>query len=64
MDLHLAGKTAVGTAASGGIGGAVVRTLVAEGVRVLGTDRTVSDQSSRAAPAPWRPTCSSSTAGC
>ncbi|MEU6726332.1 SDR family oxidoreductase [Nonomuraea wenchangensis] len=44
MDLQLAGKTAVVTAASGGIGGAVVRTLIAEGVRVLGADRTVSDQ--------------------
>ncbi|MEV0114118.1 SDR family oxidoreductase [Streptomyces sp. NPDC050844] len=42
MDLQLAGKTAVVTAASGGIGGAVVRTLIAEGVKVLGADRTVS----------------------
>ncbi|GAA2593466.1 SDR family oxidoreductase [Actinomadura fulvescens] len=41
MDLQLAGKTAVVTAASGGIAGAVVRTLIAEGVRVLGVDRTV-----------------------
>ncbi|MEV7289861.1 SDR family oxidoreductase [Streptomyces sp. NPDC093252] len=36
MDLHLAGRTAVVTAASGGIGSAVVRTLLAEGARVLG----------------------------
>ncbi|MFD0413150.1 SDR family NAD(P)-dependent oxidoreductase [Streptomyces sp. NPDC127108] len=42
MDLQLKGKTAVVTAASGGIGGAVVRTLIAEGVKVLGADRTVS----------------------
>ncbi|MGW1992174.1 SDR family NAD(P)-dependent oxidoreductase [Embleya sp. NPDC001921] len=42
MDLQLAGRTAVVTAASGGIGGAVVRTLLAEGVTVLGADRTVS----------------------
>jgi NAD(P)-dependent dehydrogenase (short-subunit alcohol dehydrogenase family) len=41
MDLQLAGKTAVVTAAGGGIGGAVVRTLVAEGARVLGADRAV-----------------------
>ncbi|MEV4160479.1 SDR family NAD(P)-dependent oxidoreductase [Nonomuraea dietziae] len=44
MDLQLAGKTAVVTAASGGIGGAVVRTLIAEGVTVLGADRTVTNQ--------------------
>ncbi|QDY77443.1 SDR family NAD(P)-dependent oxidoreductase [Streptomyces qinzhouensis] len=42
MDLQLSGRTAVVTAASGGIGGAVVRTLLAEGARVLGADRTVS----------------------
>ncbi|RFS82304.1 SDR family oxidoreductase [Actinomadura spongiicola] len=47
MDLHLAGKTAVVTAAGGGIGGAVVRTLIAEGARVLGADRAVSDQLKR-----------------
>ncbi|MFI6299352.1 SDR family NAD(P)-dependent oxidoreductase [Nonomuraea sp. NPDC050790] len=41
MNLQLAGKTAVVTAASGGIAGAVVRTLVAEGARVLGADQTV-----------------------
>ncbi|WP_433258075.1 SDR family NAD(P)-dependent oxidoreductase [Streptosporangium sp. CA-135522] len=44
MDLDLTGKTAVVTAASGGIGGAVVRTLIAEGVKVLGADRTVTAQ--------------------
>ncbi|MFF3228833.1 SDR family NAD(P)-dependent oxidoreductase [Nocardia suismassiliense] len=44
MDLRLTGKTAVVTAASGGIGGAVVRTLIDEGATVLGADRTVSDQ--------------------
>ncbi|MEV0587137.1 SDR family oxidoreductase [Nonomuraea sp. NPDC050310] len=38
MDLHLSGKTAVVTAAGGGIGGQVVRTLLAEGVTVLGAD--------------------------
>ncbi|RJL22933.1 SDR family NAD(P)-dependent oxidoreductase [Bailinhaonella thermotolerans] len=47
MDLNLAGKTAVVTAASGGIGGAVVRTLIAEGARVLGADRVVSDELKR-----------------
>ncbi|WP_052423899.1 SDR family NAD(P)-dependent oxidoreductase [Nonomuraea candida] len=47
MDLRLTGKTAVVTAASGGIGGAVVRTLIAEGARVLGADRTVSEQLKR-----------------
>jgi NAD(P)-dependent dehydrogenase (short-subunit alcohol dehydrogenase family) len=44
MDMQLAGKTAVVTAAAGGIGGAVVRTLVAEGVRVLGADRAVTPE--------------------
>src|SRR6476469_5815348 len=44
MDLHLAGKTAVVTAAAGGIGGAVVRTLVAEGARVLGADRSITPE--------------------
>lgn len=41
MDLQLAGKTAVVTAASGGIGGAITRTLIAEGATVLGADLTV-----------------------
>ncbi|MFE3073099.1 SDR family NAD(P)-dependent oxidoreductase [Streptomyces sp. NPDC059247] len=44
MDLRLAGRTAVVTAAGGGIGGAVVRTLLAEGARVLGADRTVTEE--------------------
>ncbi|MFE0421337.1 SDR family NAD(P)-dependent oxidoreductase [Streptomyces sp. NPDC058953] len=44
MDLQLAGKTAVVTAASGGIGGAVVRTLLGEGVRVLAADVAVSTE--------------------
>jgi NAD(P)-dependent dehydrogenase (short-subunit alcohol dehydrogenase family) len=44
MDLQLTGKTAVVTAAGGGIGGAVVRTLVAEGARVLGADRAVTPE--------------------
>ncbi|HEY3737550.1 MAG TPA: SDR family NAD(P)-dependent oxidoreductase [Jatrophihabitans sp.] len=35
MDLHLAGKTAVVTGASKGIGLAITRSLAAEGVRVL-----------------------------
>lgn len=41
MDLQLSGKSAVVTAASGGIGGAVVQTLVDEGARVVGADRIV-----------------------
>lgn len=41
MDLQLAGKTAVVTAAGGGIGSAVVRTLIAEGARVVGADLTI-----------------------
>lgn len=42
MELGLSGKTAVVTAASGGIGGAVVQTLIEEGARVLGADLAVS----------------------
>ncbi len=41
MDLRLAGKTAVVTGASRGIGLATVRALAAEGVRVVGAARTV-----------------------
>ena len=41
MDLDLTGRTAVVTGASRGIGLAIVRRLTAEGVRVLGTARTV-----------------------
>lgn len=43
MNLELAGKTAVITGASRGIGLAVARLLAAEGVRVAGAARTVSD---------------------
>ncbi|ROO89984.1 NAD(P)-dependent dehydrogenase (short-subunit alcohol dehydrogenase family) [Actinocorallia herbida] len=41
MDLHLTGKTAVVTGASRGIGLATVRTLIAEGARVVGAARTI-----------------------
>lgn len=41
MDLHLAGKTAVVTGASKGIGLAITARLQAEGVRVMGASRTV-----------------------
>lgn len=41
MDLDLAGKTAVVTGASRGVGLAVARLLVAEGARVVGAARTV-----------------------
>ncbi|NUU26037.1 MAG: SDR family oxidoreductase [Streptomycetaceae bacterium] len=40
MDLNLTGKTAVVTGASRGIGLAITRLLVAEGVRVVGSART------------------------
>lgn len=40
MDLDLTGKTAVVTGASRGIGLAVTRLLIAEGVRVVGASRT------------------------
>lgn len=40
MDLELAGRTIMITGAGGGIGRAVARTLVAEGARVVLTDRT------------------------
>ncbi|MEU4834425.1 SDR family oxidoreductase [Streptosporangium sp. NPDC023615] len=42
MDLQLSGKKAVVTAAGGGIGGQVVRTLIAEGATVLGADIEIS----------------------
>jgi len=42
MDLHLAGKTALVTGASRGIGLAIVRALIAEGATVVGSARTVS----------------------
>ncbi|MEV4759706.1 SDR family oxidoreductase [Micromonospora sp. NPDC049559] len=41
MDLHLAGKTAVVTGGSKGIGLALVRTLLAEGMRVVTASRTI-----------------------
>jgi NAD(P)-dependent dehydrogenase (short-subunit alcohol dehydrogenase family) len=41
MDLHLSGKTAVVTGGSKGIGLAVVRTLLAEGMRVVSASRTL-----------------------
>ncbi|MER8046685.1 oxidoreductase [Streptomyces sp. NPDC094032] len=41
MDLHLTGKTAVVTGAGRGVGLAITRQLVAEGVRVVGAARTV-----------------------
>jgi NAD(P)-dependent dehydrogenase (short-subunit alcohol dehydrogenase family) len=44
MDLHLAGKTAVVTGASKGIGLAVVRALLAEGAHVIAAARTVTTE--------------------
>ena len=41
MDLELSGKTAVVTGGSKGIGLATVRTLIAEGMRVVTGSRTV-----------------------
>ena len=41
MNLNLTGKTAVVTGASRGIGLATVRTLIGEGVRVVGAARTI-----------------------
>jgi NAD(P)-dependent dehydrogenase (short-subunit alcohol dehydrogenase family) len=41
MDLHLSGKTAVVTGGSKGIGLAVVRTLLAEGMQVVSASRTL-----------------------
>ncbi|HTJ71712.1 MAG TPA: oxidoreductase [Actinospica sp.] len=44
MNLNLTGKTAVVTGASRGIGLAVVRTLIDEGVRVVGAARTATPE--------------------
>jgi NAD(P)-dependent dehydrogenase (short-subunit alcohol dehydrogenase family) len=44
MDLQLSGRTALVTGASRGIGLAVVRTLTAEGVRVVAGSRTASPE--------------------
>ncbi len=44
MDLHLEGKVAVVTGASRGIGLATARALAAEGVRVFGTARHLTDE--------------------
>ncbi|MBZ4323345.1 oxidoreductase [Streptomyces huiliensis] len=44
MDLNLTAKTAVVTGASRGIGLATVRSLVAEGVRVVGAARTITPE--------------------
>lgn len=41
MDLQLTGKTAVVTGGSKGIGLALVRTLLAEGMRVVTGSRTI-----------------------
>lgn len=41
MELNLAGKTAVVTGASRGVGLAIARQLIAEGVRVVGAARTI-----------------------
>ncbi|MFW0790623.1 SDR family oxidoreductase [Gordonia sp. CPCC 205333] len=49
MDLHLNGKTALVTGASRGIGLAAVQTLAAEGVRVVGTARTITPELKRSA---------------
>ncbi|MEU7007532.1 oxidoreductase [Streptomyces sp. NPDC046332] len=44
MELDLAGKTAVVTGASRGVGLAIARQLVAEGVRVVGAARTITPE--------------------
>ena len=49
MDLGLSGKTAVVTGGSKGIGLATVRTLLAEGMRVVTGSRTVTPAGSQPA---------------
>ncbi|MFB7941178.1 SDR family NAD(P)-dependent oxidoreductase, partial [Streptomyces sp. NPDC056049] len=44
MELDLAGKNAVVTGASRGVGLAIARQLVAEGVRVVGAARTITPE--------------------
>ncbi|WP_194925009.1 SDR family oxidoreductase [Catenulispora pinisilvae] len=51
MDLGITGKTALVTGASRGIGLAIVQTLAAEGVRVVGAARTVTPELEKAAAA-------------
>jgi NAD(P)-dependent dehydrogenase (short-subunit alcohol dehydrogenase family) len=52
VDLHLAGKTAVVTGGSKGIGLAVVRTLLAEGMRVVSGSRTITAELKETAAVP------------
>jgi NAD(P)-dependent dehydrogenase (short-subunit alcohol dehydrogenase family) len=54
MDLNLTGKTAVVTGASRGIGLAVVRTLIGEGVRVVGAARTITPELKESGAVPVR----------
>jgi NAD(P)-dependent dehydrogenase (short-subunit alcohol dehydrogenase family) len=51
MDLQLAGKTAIVTGASRGIGLAIAEALAAEGVRVLGAARTMTPELDKVAAA-------------
>src|SRR5690348_2378714 len=50
MDLALAGKTAVVTGASRGIGLATARALTEEGVRVIGAARSITPELKEVAP--------------
>ena len=49
MELALAGKTAIVTGASHGIGLATSQALAAEGVRVVGAARTITSELEKAA---------------